>query len=321
MIDQQVLVTGATGFLGGALARRLAADGARVRGLARNPAKAEALRAHGVEVVLGDLSDPDSLRRAAEGCLSVFHCAAAFGSYAEQHAVNVEGTRHMVQAAATAGVEHFVHVSSAAVYGYRCGGDVTEDTAPMPGADPYAITKLEAEQIVRQSGIPYTILRPGMIYGAGSPNWTGKLFRLGRIKPTPFIGAGHGSCFPVHVDDVIDHLIHACTHPGAVGQTFNCTPDPSPTWRDFIGRYSLLAGHDRWLPLPAAPFAAITWLITPLSPRISQSRDARDALGFLQRRTTFKMDKTRDLLGWSPRIDLDSGVASCALWLREKGLL
>jgi nucleoside-diphosphate-sugar epimerase len=125
----------------------------------------------------------------------------------------------------------------------------------------------------------------------------------------------------VHVDDVIDHLIHACTHPAAVGQVFNCTPDPSPSWREFIGRYSRLAGHDRWLALPAAPFAALTWLMALLSPRISQSRDARDALGFLQRQTTFRMDKARDLLGWSPRIDLDNGVAECAPWLREQGLL
>jgi nucleoside-diphosphate-sugar epimerase len=315
MKDQQVLITGATGFLGGA------ADGARVRGLARYPAKAEALRALGVEIALGDLGDEGSLRRAAEGCRVVFHCAAAFGSYNEQRAVNTEGTRHMVQASAAAGIERFVHVSSAAVYGYTCGGDVTEDTPPIPGADPYAITKLEAEQIVRESGIAYTVIRPGMIYGAGSPNWTGKLFRLGRIKPTPFIGDGHGSCFPVHVDDVIDHLIHACTHPAALNQTFNCTPDPSPTWRDFIGRYSRLAGHERWLALPVFPFAAITRLVALLSPSVSQSRDARDALGFLQRRMTFRMDKSRDLLGWSPRIDLDSGVVSCAPWLREQGLL
>lgn len=321
MADQQVLVTGATGFLGGALARRLAADGVQVRGLARSAAKAEALRQSGIEVALGDVGDQASLRRAADGCRVVFHCAAAFGSYPEQRAVNVEGTRHMVQAARAAGVERFVHVSSAAVYGYRAGGDVTEDTPPIPGADPYALTKREAEGIVMESGVSYTITRPGMIYGAGSPNWTGRLFRLARIKPTPFIGDGRGSCFPIHVDDVIEQMIVAAGHPAAVNQVFNCTPDPSPTWREFIGRYSRLAGHDRWLPLPAAPFALGTWLLAQFGPRISAGRDAYDALGFVQRRTTFKMNKTRQLLGWQPRIDLEGGVESCAPWLREQGWL
>jgi nucleoside-diphosphate-sugar epimerase len=321
LTDQQVLVTGATGFLGGALARRLAADGAQVRGLARSARKAEALSGHGVEAVIGDVTDADSLRRAAEGCHVVFHCAAAFGSYPEQQAVNREGTRHVTQAAREAGVARFVHVSSAAVYGYNCGGDVTEATPASPGADPYAITKAEADQIVQESGVPYTMIRPGMIYGAGSPNWTGALFRLGKMKPTPFIGDGHGSCFPIHIDDVVDHLIIAAQHPAAEGQIFNCTPDPSPTWREFIGHYSRLAGHERWLALPVAPIAAIAWLVTLVSPRISQKRDARDALGFLQRQTTFKMDKARDLLGWTPHIDLESGIASCAPWLREQGLL
>ncbi len=103
LTDQQVLVTGATGFLGGALALRLAADGVRVRALARNPRKAEFLRERAIEVLEGDVTDREAMRQAVQGCRVVFHVAASLGgSYAQHRAVNVEGTRNVVHAAAFA---------------------------------------------------------------------------------------------------------------------------------------------------------------------------------------------------------------------------
>ncbi|MCC6803601.1 MAG: NAD(P)-dependent oxidoreductase, partial [Anaerolineae bacterium] len=153
----------------------------------------------------------------------------------------------------------------------------------------------------------------------GSVNWTGQLFRLARRNPTPFVGDGHGSVFPIHVDDVVDMTVTAAGHPAAANQIFNCTPDPSPTWREFLGAYSRLAGHDGWLairPSVLTPFAALVRLV---SPRVSRARDLPDLLRFTQRDITFKMTKARDLLGWQPQVDLETGVAGCAEWLREQG--
>ncbi|MFN8450319.1 MAG: hypothetical protein U0521_17465 [Anaerolineae bacterium] len=73
------------------------------------------------------------------------------------------------------------------------------------------------------------------------------------MKPTPFVGDGRGSVFPIYIDDVVDMMITAARHPAAANQIFNCTPDPSPTWRDFVG-CARLAGHRRWLAIPPAPF-------------------------------------------------------------------
>jgi nucleoside-diphosphate-sugar epimerase len=187
--DQQVLVTGATGFLGGALALRLATDGARVRALARSPHKVAILRERAIEVFEGDVTDREAMRQAVRGCRVVFHVAASLGgNYAQHRAVNVEGTRNVVQAAAFANVERFIHVSSISTYGYNYRGDVTEEMTLAPGADPYAITKAEAERVVREADIPYTMIRPGMIYGPGAVNWTGNLLKVARLNPTPFVG-------------------------------------------------------------------------------------------------------------------------------------
>lgn len=322
LADQRVFVTGATGFLGGALALRLADEGAHVRALARMPRKAEAPLKHGIEICEGDVTDAEAMRRLVEGCHTVFHAAAAMnGDYAKQRAVNVEGTRNLVRAAADADVKRFVHVSSVSVYGYRCAGDITENMPPSPGADPYALTKAEAERVVAEGNIAYTIIRPGMIYGAGAVNWTGNLFRLARLKPTPFIGDGSGSAFPIHRDDVVDLLVVAAEHPAASNQIFNCASDPAPTWREFLGAYSRLAGHQRWLALPPILVVPITQIARLASPRYSMARDMPDQLGFIQRKITYKMTKARELLGWTPRITLDTGITSCVPWLREQGLL
>lgn len=317
-----ILITGATGFLGGALARRLAADGAHVRALARSSEKAAPLQALGIETITGDVTDADAMRRAAAGCGIVFHAAAALaGDYAKQHAVNVGGTANILNAATAAGVERLVYVSSIAVYGYMCAGNVTEASIPAPGADPYGQTKLESERLVQSSGIDYTIIRPGMIYGAGAVNWTGKAFRLARLKPTPFVGDGRGAAFPIYVDDVVDLLVTAATHPAAARQIFHCAPDPAPTWREFLGSYSRLAGHDRWLAIPPLPFRILAKVVSSVAPRRSMLRDLPDQVNFIQRRVTYKMDKARDLLGWEARISLDEGIARCAGWLRDEGLL
>ncbi len=319
---QQVLVTGATGFLGGALARRLANDGVQVRALVRSPEKAAPLRALGIEVAQGELNDAAAAARALAGCQLVFHSAAAMsGDYAKQRVVNVAGTRTLLEAARAAGVQRLVHVSTISVYGYTCAGDQREDQPPNPGSNPYAVSKAETEQVVIGSGIPYTIVRPGMIYGAGAVNWTRVLFRLAKLKPTPFVGSGTGTAFPIYVDDVVDLLITVASHPAAANQIFNCAPDPAPTWREFLGAYSRLAGHDRWLPLPPFLFAPLGWGASLFAPPVSERRSLRDQAGFLQRSVTYKMDKARDLLGWQPQVDLETGVSRCVPWLREQGLL
>jgi nucleoside-diphosphate-sugar epimerase len=327
LAGKTVLVTGATGFLGSALTTRLAQDGARVRALARNPQKTKYIASlPGVEIVAGDVTNADQMHQAVRGCEIVFHVAAALGGpLNEQRQINTFGTRNVANAAVAAGALRMVHVSSVGVYGYRQTGDVTEATPPNPGQDPYNITKAEAEsellEIASASHMPYSIIRPAMIYGPHSGMWTGQFFRLAKRRPTVFIGRGNGTTFPIFVDDVGDLMILLAQHPDAVGETFNCAPDPSPTWREFLGAYSKLVGHQNWLGIPPGLVSPFVALIGALAQPETQLKELPNLLRMAQGRATFKMTKARERLGWEPKVDLQTGVERCVPWLRDKGWL
>jgi nucleoside-diphosphate-sugar epimerase len=319
LAGKTVLVTGSTGFLGGALAQRLAADGVQVRALARRPERSGFLRPiPNIEVVQGDITDAERMQQIAEGCEAVFHVAAALGgTYNLQYHINVEGTRCIMQAAASAGVKQFIHVSTIAVYGYTYRGTVTEELPHKPGNVAYNRTKSQAETIVHELGeqhnLPYSIIRPAMIYGPRSNMWTATMFKVARLNPTPFPGAGSGSAHPIFVDDVVDMLITAATHPAASGEAFNCAPDPAPTWR--------VTGHDRWLALPVFPLTITAPLIEHILKLRGEAQDLPEVIAFAQSQVTYSMAKARQLLNWQPKVSLPDGIQRCIPWLRQKGWL
>lgn len=319
--NQTVLVTGATGFLGGKLARRLIDDGAHVRAITRNPARGAALAEIGVEVVKADLTDSGSLKEAAEGCTVVFHAAVDYTSHANQVRVNVDGTRTLAEASKRANVKRIVHVSSISAYGYGVRGEVCEDHALQPTAHPYSITKAEGEDVIRKSGLEYAIIRPGMIYGADADIWTNGMFKLAKMRPTVWFDGGGGNAPFIHADDVIDLMITAAEHPNAANQIFHCTPDPSPTWREVFTLYARMNGHE-WQPIPVKPLAQVMGgLMTLFAPRISFARDLPDMIGLMTGPVTYHMDKARDLLNWVPKVALVDGITGCAESLRKNGLL
>jgi nucleoside-diphosphate-sugar epimerase len=320
-------VTGATGLLGGALVRRLASEGAQVRALARSLQKADFIRGvNGIEIVQGDVTDAARMRELIAGCDYVFHCAAAFGNWEQQRRVNVEGTRHVMQAAADAQAKRVISVSSLAVYGYGKSGVSREDEPITPTAhEPYSFTKAEGETVVRdiatQHNLSYAIIRPGMIYGPRAEQWTDRMFRLARRRPVIWIGDGSGSTFPVHVDDVVDMMIVLATHPSAHNQTFNCVhPDPV-TWREFLLSYAQLAGHQSWLGIPPALASGLARMVVALSLPGSRAKAAPDALRGIFTHRLVDMTKARTLLDWQPKIDLKTGIQSCVPYLRAKGWL
>lgn len=327
LAGKTVLVTGATGFLGGALAMRLAQEGVSVRALARRPEKGDFLRAAShIEIVQGSINDAERMAEVSQGCDYVFHSAAALGgNFQEQQIGNVEGTRTVMVAAAGAKVKRVVHVSSISVYGFGYRSDVDEAMPQKPGSNAYNRTKSEAETVVReigaQWGVKYSILRPGMIYGPRSNMWTRNMFKLAKRNPTIFLGDGSGSAYPIFVDDVVDMMLVLAEHPAGENQAFNCTPDPSPTWREFLGEYARLAGHQRWLGLPVLPVQVIAPLAEYFLKLYGDPQDLPDVVAFGLWHITYRMDKARDLLNWQPKVSLREGVERCVPWLRVQGLL
>lgn len=190
-----ILVTGATGFVGGHLVRRLRTEGLAVRALVRTPAKAQALRDLGVEAVPGDINDLPSLGSASTGCETVIHLVGIIqeGRGFTFRSVHVEGTRNVLDAAKKAGVNHFIHQSALG----------TRDGAKSE----YHRTKYEAEKLVRASGIPFTILRPSLIYGPGD-QFTLRLADAIRLSPVlPVIGSGRSKVQPIFIEDVASCIV------------------------------------------------------------------------------------------------------------------
>lgn len=322
-----VLVTGASGFLGAALVTRLSQMGTTVKAMVRRPQRASIIQnmPH-VEIIEADLLQKTTLPATVEGVTIAFHAGAALGGpLAHQRRVNVDGTRALAKAASEAGIQRFVHVSSIAVYGYDVRGLVHEDHPQQPGNSSYNKTKSEAEQalldVSDQQDLPFSIVRPGMIYGPRSRAWTRSMFRLARMRPTPFVGNGTGSTHPIFVDDVVDLLIHCATHPNASGEAFHCAPDPAPTWREFLGAYAAVAGHRYWLGIPVPISRIVAGLADMLLRSRHNPQDVLRLVEYISSDVTYSMAKARERLSWAPRVSLHEGIQRCIPYLREQKLL
>lgn len=229
------LVTGASGFLGGRLAARLAAAGAPLRLLSRFPAERPPVGR--VESLAGDIGDPARVRQAVEGVETVYHAAALVpgrGTDAEMRETNVEGTRHVVEACLEAGVRRLVFVSSIAAYGVPLR-PVVDEGAPLGGVDAYGSSKSAAEAIVRErcrGRMEFAILRPCQIYGPGDgTGFTPRLVRLLRAPLLPVASPPRPFSL-VHVEDVVDALIEAGTRPGVRAGAYNIASGPPTSLRE-----------------------------------------------------------------------------------------
>ncbi len=322
MAYKQALVTGANGFIGSALCRRLLLDGVAVRAMCRSASKGRSLADAGAEIVQGDVQRADQVERYAQGSDVVFHVAAVgAGSAAHQYNVNVDGSRNVFRAALMAGVSRFVHVSTVAVYGYNIAGRIDESTPHCPSRDDfYQQSKAIGERFVRESsvttGLPTVVIRPAMVYGPGSALWSRTLYEVCRRYPLPTVEQGQGYAHPIFVEDVVDLLVTAANHPAAPGNVFNGTPDPAPTWAQFLGYYARMAGNTSAFEVPVNIVEPLARLVTLGSRLIGRPVDAVGALGMMGRQVTYSMENAARLLDWQPHVNLEEGMALTQPWLK-----
>src|SRR5215510_8726027 len=237
-----VLVTGATGFTGGHLAHALRRRGHAVRALVRprSRAKAKTLEDAGITIAEGDLLDAESMRRATADIDVVYHIAATYREAGQPPsayiAINIDGTRHVVEAARAAGVRRVVHCSTAGVHGHVEHPPANED-APLAPGDQYQRTKLEGEQVAREfgerGGIEVAIARPVGIYGPGDTRFL-RMFRGIARGRFPLLGSGRVFYHLTHVDDVVEGLRLCGETAAAAGRTYLIAGSQYTTLKELI---------------------------------------------------------------------------------------
>lgn len=228
-----VLVTGGTGFVGPKVVHALRTRDHPVRVLARKPDKQEQMRAWGCEVVQGDMTDAQSLRRAVDGCEGVVHLVALapFADPGKTRRVMEQGTRDLLAAAKDAGVARFVLMSALGA------GESTKDLAP------YYHAKWDEEEAVREAGVEHTIFRPSFIFGRDGGMLQG-LIRLARWSPvTPAVGTK--KLQPIWVEDVAAYFVASLSSPGAANQTFELGGPDVVTFSELNDRIRRILGKRR----------------------------------------------------------------------------
>ena len=324
----KILVTGATGFTGGHLARRLARDGHEVRALVRPGSSAESLADAGIELFEGQLTHAPDVLEAARGCDQIFHLAAVFrtAGHSDSHyrEVNVGGAVNVLEAARRHGCERVVHCSTGGVHGHIAHPPADENYRFQPD-DIYQQTKLEAEMEARaaiQRGQPVSIFRPGAIYGEGDLRFL-KLFRSIQRRHFVMIGSGQTRLHMCHVDDLVQGIVLCGSRPEALGETFLIAGPEAPTLLEIARLTAEIVGvPPPRLRIPVWPVYSAAWLCemicVPL--RIDPPLHRR-RVGFFTHHREFDIGKARRLLAFAPTVSVREGIERTVRWYAETGYM
>ncbi|TPG16486.1 NAD-dependent epimerase/dehydratase family protein [Sphingomonas koreensis] len=321
-----VAVTGASGLLGGALARTLLSRGIDVRMLLRRPL-AEFEARDGCTVVIGDLENADALDALVVGATHVAHVAAMYrsdGPLAEFLAVNLEGTKRLVTAARTAGVRRFLYCSTIGVHGSVAEAEADENTAFDP-RDAYQESKLRAERYCRAqvgTGMEIVILRPCGIYGPGDTRML-KMFRMLDKRAFVQIGPAQAHFHPVYIDDLVDGFLRALIASDVDGDTFILGGPEHVPLRTFVAAAAAALGKPPpWIRVPYKPVQLAAQLCEALcAPLGIEPPLHRRRLTFFKHHRAFSTAHARDRLGYRPSVGIAEGFRRTVEWYRKTGRL
>ncbi|HET7024968.1 MAG TPA: NAD(P)-dependent oxidoreductase [Gemmatimonadales bacterium] len=318
-----ILLTGATGFVGGHVADRLVARGDHVTALVRTPARAARLADAGIALIPGDLDDHTALRRAAQGQDAVCHIAALTGAVDEAeflHA-NRDGTVNLIRAVEeTAPTARFVYISSMAAGGPARRGHPRIEGEPDTPVTMYGRSKLAGEVVTRASRLPWVILRPPTVYGPRDRENLLVLFQAARGGVVPVFGDGSMELSAIHVADLADAIVQSIDAPAITGRTFYVNHPEVVTSRALVTTIATVQGKRvRIVPLPEVVARAALGTIGGVAALLRRKTILRydKANEFYQEAWTADPSAFRDATGWDPTFDLARGLADTFRWYRE----
>ncbi len=308
-------VTGASGFIGRHIVRKLNNHGYQVRALARRMPEGFD---PSVQVVIGDLTQPDSFATALEGVSIVIHAALTDGL---SH--DLEATSKLHTLSARAGVRQFLHLSTISVYGNPVDGVITEETAPIPSSDPYASTKLAIEHALRAavSGCPeVAILRLGCVYGPGGGWWTQGLLNMMARGKWILVNGGTGYANLIHVDDVGAIILLLSGRSNSSFEIYNVTDGKPVSWSRYFSEIEKILGKSATVSMTAeeAKEHGRKWLRPSLARRVVRKVAGRPmvlplddrAIDGFKSRAVYSNEKASMTLGFCPAYDFERGIES-----------
>jgi nucleoside-diphosphate-sugar epimerase len=325
----KVLVTGATGFIGRYLIKRLTTEKVPVRALVLPDEDRSALNLLGIEIVQGNVLDYQSLQRAASNCQRIFHLAArteASGpSRKDFEEVNVQGTANVARAALFAGVDRLIFCSSGALYGRALQNrSITEDTIPLPDS-PYGQSKFAAEQVLlahhRLDGLPVVLARTSAVLGPGAMSWL-NLFKTIADRRFRLIGGGCNHHHVADIEDIVDGLILCGSVPGIEGNTYILAGTESVRLRDLVQAIVEAVGATGLgTSLPEGPFRLYEVVSRHVFSLVGCRLPRADRIDLYLGDRAFDLSRSFRELGYTPKMSTKEAVHRTAAWFKEQGYL
>ncbi|MFX0198228.1 MAG: NAD-dependent epimerase/dehydratase family protein [Candidatus Hodarchaeota archaeon] len=324
----KVAITGATGFIGMHLLRAILKRGWAVKLLVLDSDHADPLEELGVEILRGDLTHRESLDGFPGDANLVYHLAGQLGrgkiSYRQMYSVNVEGTKNLLDRCVNSKIQSFIHCSAAGVIGIK-GELGAKETAPYAPASPYETTKYHAERLVldyaERYGLPVTVLRPCFVYGPGDLHKL-RFFRAISKRKFHLLDDGSALWHPTFIDDVIQAFLLAAENE-IQGEVFNIA---GPAWisvKEFAETIASCLGTTipklkipRRMAYLAAYCLETVCRNLNIEPPLSPTR-----VKFLTTHFCLDISKSKEMLGYTPRVEPMKGVEHTVKWYKEHGFL
>lgn len=345
-LEGQVLITGASGFIGGRLAEILhLSNKQKVKAAINRWPNAARLGRFSMDTVQMDLMDPVTIENALDGVTDVVHCAK--GTYD----VTVQGTKNLLESALRKGVRRFIHMSTTEVYG-NVTGEIDENAPLAYSGNEYNRMKVDAEKICLQyikKGLPITVLRPSIVYGPFSKSWTIRFANLMLNRKWGLLeGIGNGRCNLVYVDDLVNAILLSLHNEETSGEAFNIVGPEVVTWNEYFYRYNECLGMPSLKRMPSAIASTKARMMQPIrmlggvarkhfmqplkkiaeafepfdnfvrgAERALKSTPHPDELKLYSRNVLFVTARARKVLNFNPEITLEAGLARAVDWLRH----